>query len=52
MPITAVEPAHPLSTDAGEHRPTDDRPRREDRATTFGAALAQAVAEDREWKQG
>jgi hypothetical protein len=47
-----VSPVRSVSPDAGEHRPTDDRPRREDRATTFDAALAQAVAEDREWKQG
>jgi hypothetical protein len=47
-----VSPVRPLSPDAGERRPTDDRPRREDRATTFGAALAQAVAKDREGRQG
>jgi hypothetical protein len=45
MPITAVEPARPLPPDTGWRQP-DDRPRREDRATTFGAALAQAVAEN------
>jgi len=51
MPTPEVQPARPLSPDTGWRQP-DDRPRREDRATTFDAALAQAMAKDREGKQG
>ena len=43
MPTPEVQPARPLSPDTGWRQP-DDRPRREDRADTFDAALAQAVA--------
>ena len=42
MPTPGVQPARPLSPDT-EWRQPDDRPRREDRATTFVAALAQVV---------
>jgi hypothetical protein len=44
MPTPEVPPARPLSPDTGWRQP-DDRPRREDCATTFDAVLAQAVAE-------
>ena len=46
MPTPEVQPARPLSPDTGRRQP-DDRPRREDRATSFDAALAQAVEDDR-----
>lgn len=41
-----VSPVRPVSPDAGDRRPTDDRPRREDGAADFASALAQAVAEE------
>jgi hypothetical protein len=41
-----VSPVRALAPDAGERRPTDDQPRREERAGTFASALAQAVAEE------
>lgn len=41
-----VSPVRSVSPDAGDRRPTDDRPRREDRANTFASTLAQAVAEE------
>lgn len=41
-----VSPVRPVSPDANDRQPTDNRPRREDRASTFDAALAQAVAEE------
>lgn len=40
-----VSPVRSVSSDAGDRRPTDDRPRREERAD-FASALAQAVAEE------
>ena len=41
-----VSPVRPVSSDAGERQPTDDRPRREDGAADFASVLAQAVAEE------
>lgn len=47
MPTPEVQPARPLSPDTGWRQP-DDRPRREDRAAAFDAALAHAVADGNE----
>lgn len=40
-----VSPVRSVSPDAGDRRPPDDRPRREERAD-FASAFAQAVAEE------